>query len=56
MKNTFLFFLLLGAVTIPLSLLFEHEEKFPILAGISLGITFAFWGAIIVMKQKEKRK
>ncbi|MDR0206857.1 MAG: hypothetical protein LBI45_06340 [Bacteroidales bacterium] len=56
MKNTFLYFLLLGAIIIPLFLLYEHEEKFPILIGIALGVTIAFWGALIVMKRKSKKQ
>ena len=56
MKHTFYYFLLLGAVIIPLSFLFEHEEKFPIIMGIFLGMTIAFWGALMVMKKREKKK
>jgi len=56
MKNTFLYFLLLAAIILPLFLLFEHEEKFPILIGITFGVTIAFWGAIIVMKRKSKKR
>ena len=56
MKNTFFYFLLLAAVIVPLAFLFEHEEKFPIIMGIFLGVTIAFWGAIMVMKKKSKNK
>jgi hypothetical protein len=56
MKNIFYYFLLLGAFIIPLFLLFEHEEKFPILIGIVFGVTIAFWGALIVMKRKSKKQ
>ena len=55
MKNTFFYFLLLAAVIVPLAFLFEHEEKFPIIMGIVLGMTIAFWGALIVMKRKSKK-
>jgi len=55
MKNTFFYFLLLAAVIIPLTFLFEHEEKFPIIMGIVLGVTIAFWGALMVMKRKTKK-
>jgi len=56
MKHTFFYFLLLGAVIVPLAFLFEHEEKFPILMGIVLGVTIAFWGALFVMKKKSKKQ
>jgi len=56
MKNTFLYFLLLAAIILPLFLLFEHEEKFPILIGITLGVTIAFWGALFIMKRKSKNR
>jgi len=56
MKNTFIYFLLLGAFIIPLFLLFEHEEKFPILIGIVLGVTIAFWGAIIILNKRKKKE
>jgi hypothetical protein len=54
MKTIFYYFLLLGAFIIPLFILFEDSEKFPIMAGAFLGVTLAFWGAIIVMKRKKK--
>jgi len=55
MKHTFYYFLLLAAVIVPLAFLFEHEEKFPIIMGIFLGMTIAFWGALFVMKRKSKK-
>jgi len=55
MKNTFYYFMLLGAVIIPLALLFEHEEKFPILMGVFFGVTIAFWGALMVMKKRKNK-
>jgi len=56
MKTVFHYFLLLGAFIIPLSVLFEHKEKFPILVGVFLGITVAFWTAILLMRKRKKEK
>jgi hypothetical protein len=54
MKPLFYYILLLSAFIIPLFVLLEDSEKFPIMAGVFLGVTVAFWGAIIVMKRKKK--
>jgi uncharacterized membrane protein len=56
MKNIFYYFLLLSVFIVPLFLIFEHEEKFPILLGVFFGVTAAFWGAIIMMRKKGKKR
>jgi len=57
MKTVFRYFLLLGVLIIPLFILLEDSEKFPILFGAFCGITITYWIAIWIMKirsQKEK--
>ncbi|MCL2168195.1 MAG: hypothetical protein FWH59_03605 [Lentimicrobiaceae bacterium] len=56
MKTVFRYFLLLSIVIIPLFVLYKDEEKFPILLGTFLGITITFWGAVGVMKIREKKQ
>jgi hypothetical protein len=56
MKTVFHYFLLLSAFIIPLFFLFEHEEKFPILAGVFIGLTIAYWAAILILKAKSRKK
>ena len=55
MKTVFRYFLLLGAVIIPIFLLYEHQDKFFILLGLFSGVTVAFWGVILIMKKKMKK-
>jgi hypothetical protein len=54
MKNLFHYFLLLTAIILPLFFLFEDEEKFPILAGIFIGISIAYWTAILILEKRKK--
>jgi len=55
MKTTFRYFLLLGIIIIPLFLLLDDAEKFPILFGVFLGITITYWIAVWIMKVKKKK-
>ena len=55
MKTTFRYFLLLGVIIIPLFVLLEDSEKFPILFGAFLGVTITYWIAIWVMTMKKKK-
>jgi hypothetical protein len=48
--------MLLGTFIISLYFLFKDKEIFPILIGVFLGVTLAFWGAILIMKKKGKEK
>ncbi|MDR2971360.1 MAG: hypothetical protein LBU83_05470 [Bacteroidales bacterium] len=54
MKTIFRYFLLLSVVIIPLFVLYQDEEKFPILFGAFLGITVTYWIAVWIMKKREK--
>lgn len=56
MKTVFYYFLLLAVFIIPLFVLLEDSEKFPILAGAFLGVTIAFWVAILIMKMKKENR
>jgi len=53
MKETFRYFLLLGAFIIPMHFLFEHEEKFPIMICVFLGITVAYWGILLFKRWRR---
>jgi len=55
MKTTFRYFLLLGIIIIPLFVLLDDAEKFPILFGAFLGITITYWIAIWVLTVKGKK-
>jgi hypothetical protein len=56
MKTVFRYFLLLAVFIIPLFVLVDDKEKFPILMGAFLGITVTYWGAIWIMKMKGERE
>jgi len=56
MKTVFRYFLLLSVVIIPLFVLLEDSEKFPILFGAFLGVTVTYWIAIWIIKVKNKNK
>jgi hypothetical protein len=55
MKTIFYYFLLLGVFIIPLFVLLEDVEKFPILAGAFIGVTIAFWASIFILKKMKKK-
>jgi hypothetical protein len=56
MKTVFRYFLLLGVLIIPLFVLLEDDEKFPILFGAFLGVTITFWIAIWIVSMKKKKE
>jgi hypothetical protein len=56
MKNVFRYFLLLGILIIPLFVLLDDSEKFPILFGAFLGVTITFWVAIWIFSMKKKKE
>lgn len=56
-QNFFRYTLLLGVYIIPIYFLTEEEEeKFPILFFGAIGITIAYWGAILYFKLRGKKK
>jgi len=55
MKTTFRYFLLLGIIIIPLFVLLEDTQKFPILFGAFLGITITYWIAIWIQGAKGRK-
>ena len=56
MQTVFRYFLLLGAVIIPIFFFYDHEEKFFILLGLFLGITITFWGVILIKKMRGRKQ
>jgi len=56
MKTVFRYFLLLGVLIIPLFVLLDDSEKFPILFGAFLGITITYWLAVWIMKVREHER
>ncbi|MCL2290215.1 MAG: hypothetical protein FWC34_05850 [Bacteroidetes bacterium] len=56
MKTTFRYLLLLGVIIIPLFVLLDDEEKFPILFGAFSGVTITFWIAVWILAIKSKNK
>lgn len=54
MKETFRFFVILAALLIPLTFA-SIKEKFPIMVGVTVGVTLAYWGMVIYSKRKEKK-
>lgn len=55
MKNTFRYFVLLAALLIPLTFS-SIKDKFPIMVGVTLGVTLAYWGMVIFFKKKEQKQ
>lgn len=55
-QNFFRYTLLLGVYMIPIYFLTEEEEKFPILLFGAIGITIAYWGAVLYFKLRRKKK
>jgi len=56
MKTVFRYFLLLAVFIIPLFVLLDDKDKFPILLGAFLGITATYWGTILIMAIKNRKK
>jgi len=54
MKTIFRYFLLLTVVIVPIFVLLDDKEKFPILAGAFLGVSLTYWIAVWVIKRKSK--
>jgi len=55
MKTVFRYFLLLGAIIIPLFVLLDDDEQFPILFGAFLGVTLTYWIAVWVIRIKSRK-
>ena len=54
MMAVFRFFLLLAICLIPFTFL-EVKEKFPIMVGITLAVTIAYWLGYAILQRKKKR-
>lgn len=54
-QNVLRYCILLGIFIIPMHFLLEDQEKFPIMLFGFLGITIAFWGAILFLKIRKKK-
>lgn len=55
MKATLRYFFLLTVFLVIFSLV-EIKEKFPIMVGIALGVTFAYWISYAVIEKKTSKK
>ena len=55
MKAVLRYFMLLAALLIPITFS-SLKQRFPIVVGITLGVTLAYWGMYFWMKKKWKRK
>ncbi|MDY6326441.1 MAG: hypothetical protein SPL42_05895 [Bacteroidales bacterium] len=53
MKDTLRYFIILAALLIPFTIS-SVREKFPIMVGITLGVTFAYWGMVLFFRKKNK--
>ena len=49
------YFMLLAALLIPITFS-SLKQRFPIVVGITLGVTLAYWGMYFLMKRKVNRK
>ena len=54
MMAVFRFFLLLAICLLPFTFL-EVKEKFPIMVGITLAVTIAYWLGYALLQRKKKR-
>ena len=54
MMAVFRFFLLLAICLLPFTFL-EIKEKFPIMVGITLAVTIAYWLGYAILQRKKKR-
>ena len=55
MKAVLRYFMLLAALLIPITFS-SLKQRFPIVVGITLGVTLAYWGMYFWMKKKGNRK
>ena len=55
MKAVLRYFMLLAALLIPITFS-SLKQRFPIVVGITLGVTLAYWGMYFWMKKKGKTK
>ena len=53
MKAVLRYFMLLAALLIPITFS-SLKQRFPIVVGITLGVTLAYWGMYFLMKRKVK--
>jgi len=54
MMAVFRFFLLLAICLLPFTFL-EIKEKFPIMVGITLAVTLAYWLGYALLQRKKKK-
>lgn len=54
MMAVFRFFLLLAICLLPFTFL-EIKERFPIMVGITLAVTIAYWLGYAILQRKKKR-
>jgi hypothetical protein len=55
MKAVLRYFILLAALLIPITFS-SLKQRFPVVVGITLGVTLAYWGMYFWMKKKGKMK
>lgn len=55
MKATLRYFFLLAVFLVIFSLV-EIKEKFPIMIGIVLGVTIAYWVSYAIIEKKRKKQ
>ncbi len=53
MQNVLRYFIILAALLIPFTMS-SLRNRFPILVGITLGVTLAYWGMILLFRKKKK--
>lgn len=54
MMAVFRFFLLLAICLLPFTFL-EIKERFPIMVGITLAVTIAYWLGYAILQRKKKK-
>ena len=54
MKTVFRYLLLLSVIILPIFVLLEDAEKFPIMFGAFLGVTIAYWVGLYFVRKKSK--
>jgi len=55
MKAVLRYFIILAALLIPFTFS-SIKQRFPILVGITLGVTLAYWGMYFWMKHRGRNK
>lgn len=55
MKAVLRYFMLLAALLIPITFS-SLKQRFPMVVGITLGVTLAYWGMYFLMKRKGKQQ